>query len=111
MGTLSAPTYSATKLRNAFLARIPSEEVVDMILRNTTPDQHRLFWDDLFGHRVCGLTVFSGKCGILESIGGYVGIMRGREARIVRQLTEHLPDVIAELDRESDSDESSEGGD
>jgi hypothetical protein len=90
MGTLPAPEYSATQLRNALLARICSEEVVDMILRHTTPDQHRLFWVDLFAHRVCPLVVFSGKSAIFELIGEYVGIMRGREARIIRQLTEPL---------------------
>ena len=38
----------------------------------------------------------------------HVGIMRGREARIVRQLTELLPDVIIELGvLELDSDENS----
>ena len=54
----------------------------------------------------------AGKRGILELIGDYVGIMRGREAQIIRQLTELLPGVIEELeDRDTDSDESSDDGD
>ena len=40
------------------------------------------------------LKAFSGKSGILELIGDYVGVMRGREARIIRQLTEVLPGVV-----------------
>ena len=40
------------------------------------------------------LKAFSGKSGILELIGDYVGVMRGREARIIRQLTEVLPSVV-----------------
>ena len=40
----------------------------------------------------------SGQAGILQSIGDYVGIVRGREARIIRQLTELLPDLNKELD-------------
>ena len=88
MGTLSAPAYSATKLRHALMAKIRSERVVDRLLGNTPPDQYRLLWDDLFPRRVCPLVAFSGKSGILELIGAYVGIMRGREARVVRQLTE-----------------------
>ena len=103
MGTVSAPTYSVTKLRNELLARIRSEKVVERILKNTPPDQCRLLWDDwnLFPRRVCPLAVFSGKSGILELIGDCVGILRGREARIIRQLTELLPGVIEELDRET----------
>ena len=93
MGTLSAVTYSVTKLRNELLARIRSEDVVNMILQNTPPDQYRLLWNGLFPRRDCLLVMFTGKSGILELIGDYVGIMRGREARIVRQLTERLSDA------------------
>ena len=108
MGTLSALPYSATKLRESLLARNRSEKVVDRLLGNTLPDEYRLLWDDLFPRRVCPLAAFCGKSGILNLIGDYVGIMRGREARIVRQLTELLPDVIIELGVfELESDESS----
>ena len=111
MGTLSSPTYSVTKLRNELLARNRSEKVVDRLLECVSPDECRLLWDDLFPRRVCPLAVFAGKSGILELIGDYIAIVRGQEARIIRQLTELLPDVIAELDRETDSDESSDDGD
>ena len=99
MGTLPPPTYSATKLRDELMAKIGIPSAVDRILAIAPPDQCRLLWDDLFAHRVCNLAVFSGKSGILELIGDYVGTMRGREARIVRQLTELLPGIIAELGR------------
>ena len=112
MGTLSKPQYSATKLRNELLARNRSGKAVDRLLECVPPDQYHLLWADLFTHRVCPLAVFAGKSGVLELIGDYVGIKRGREAYIVRQLTEILPGVIMELeDRETDSDESSEDGD
>eukprot|EP00563_Minutocellus_polymorphus_P012912 CAMPEP_0181075432 /NCGR_PEP_ID=MMETSP1070-20121207/30104_1 /TAXON_ID=265543 /ORGANISM="Minutocellus polymorphus, Strain NH13" /LENGTH=403 /DNA_ID=CAMNT_0023156559 /DNA_START=132 /DNA_END=1344 /DNA_ORIENTATION=+ len=123
MGTLSILEYSNTKLRHAFLARIRSEKVVDRILRNTPPDQYRLLWDELFPQRVCcSLAALCGKSGILELIGDYVGIMRGREARIIRQLTDLLPGVIAELDAKraqsnleadsnDDSDDDNDGSD
>ena len=45
------------------------------------------------------LKVLSGMSGVMELIGDYVGFVRGREARIVRQLTEMLPSLIQELDR------------
>ena len=40
---------------------------------------------------VSPLQLFGGKPGILELIGDYVGFVRGREARIVRQLTKLMP--------------------
>ena len=44
------------------------------------------------------LQQFSGEPGIRELIGDYVGFVRGREARIVRKLTEMLPNLIQQLD-------------
>ena len=38
--------------------------------------------------------LLGGKPGIRELIGDYVGFVRGREARIIRQLTEMLPNLI-----------------
>ena len=114
MGTLSAPTctYSAIKLRKELLARIRSETVVDRLLRDIPQDEYHLLWTGLFPRRDCPLAVFSGKSGILELIGDYVGIMRGREARIVRQLTELLPGLVVEVASEqAESDTRSDDSD
>jgi len=43
---------------------------------------------------VSPLQRLGGKPGIMELIGDYVGFVRGREARIIRQLTEMMPDLI-----------------
>ena len=43
---------------------------------------------------VSSLQLLAGKPGIRELIGDYVGFVRGREACIIRQLTEKLPDLI-----------------
>jgi len=51
-----------------------------------------------------------GLPGVLETISDFAGVLKGREARIIRQLAEILPDLNVELDEEweeSDSDESS----
>ena len=40
--------------------------------------------------------VLSGKSGVLELIGDYTGIVCGREAKIIRKLTELLPDLNRE---------------
>ena len=47
------------------------------------------------------LRTLSGKAGVLRSIGDYVGIVCGSEARIIRKLTELLPDLNRELDATS----------
>ena len=43
---------------------------------------------------VSHLQLLAGNPGIRELIGDYVGFVRGREARIIRQLTEMLPNLI-----------------
>ena len=48
------------------------------------------------------LRILSGNPGILERIGDFAGIVRGREARIVRQLVEVLPDFNEELEEARD---------
>jgi len=48
------------------------------------------------------LAVFSGKSGILELICDFVGIVRGRDACIVRNLVELLPGVHEEIEEEEE---------
>jgi hypothetical protein len=43
---------------------------------------------------VSAVRLLAGESGILELIGDFVGVVRGREARIIRQLTEILPNLI-----------------
>ena len=49
------------------------------------------------------LRLMGGNPGIFETIGAYVGIHIGRDARIIRQLTEMLPKLIAEFHFDDDS--------
>ena len=44
---------------------------------------------------VSPVQILGGKTGVLELISDYVGFVRGREARIIRQLTQMLPDLLA----------------
>jgi hypothetical protein len=46
------------------------------------------------------LAAFCGKSGVLKLIGDYVGFVRGREARIIRQIVEILPRVFETLEDE-----------
>ena len=100
MGTLPTPAYtSATVLRRVLSAKI-SPAAADRILANTPPDHYRLLWDEMFSHRVHSLAAFCGKSDILELIGDFVSLLRGREARIIRQLVEILPRVFETLEDE-----------
>ena len=46
------------------------------------------------------IRILGGQPGVLQVIGDFVGIVRGREARIIRQLTEVLPDFNRELEEQ-----------
>ena len=57
------------------------------------------------------LVSLGGSIGIMEPVADYLGAIRGREARIIRQLVELLPDIYTELEdiedgwaNESDND-------
>ena len=100
MGTLSPPEYSPVTLRELLLEKLESEEATDRKLDSLPSNQHQNLWDDLLvaKQRARPLGALSGKSGILELVCDYVGIVRGREARIIRQLTEILPELIKEFD-------------
>ena len=57
---------------------------------------------------VSPLQLLGGKPGIFEKIGAYVGIHLGRDARIIRQLTEMLPTLNAQIDTDSSGESSSD---
>ena len=92
-GTLSPPDYSLLTLRNLLVRKLQSEEATERILGLLSSSQHHQLWDDLLAaeRRACPVSSLSGKSGVLETIYEFLGIVRGREARIIRQLTEILP--------------------
>ena len=99
MGTLSPPEYSPSALRNILLTRLLSEKATDQILGSMP--QHQQLWENLIGDEECACLAnrLFGASGVLEMIGDYAGVVKGREARIIRQLTEILPDLNVELDQ------------
>ena len=100
MGTLSPAEYSASSLRKLLVKKLTSEQATDRLLKSLPIDEHRQLWNELLASsdRQRTLTFLSGKSGILELVCGYVGIVRGREARIIRQLVEVLPDFNKDMD-------------
>ena len=99
MGTLPIPAYSSATVLHRVLSAKMSPAAADRILANTPPEQYSLLWKEMFSHRVCPLAAFCGKSGILELIGDFV-TFRGREARIILQLVEILPQVFETLEDE-----------
>jgi len=96
MGTFS-PQYSSPSLRKLLLKHLSSEEATNRLFNSLPSGQYRQLWDELVlaKRRPCPVNDLDGKSGILERIGDYVGFLRGREARIIRQLTEILPNLFA----------------
>ena len=94
--------YSSLSLRKLLVKKLESEQATDRLLKSLPIDQHRQLWDELLAARAKqqpnNLGLLSGSSGALETIGSYVGVVRGREARIIRQLTEILPELNKELD-------------
>ena len=114
MGTLSPAEYSPSSLRKVLLKKLESEQATSRLLESLPTNQHRQLWDELLAARAKrqpnNLSLLSGKPGVLELVCDYVGIVRGREARIIRQLAEILPrfnEIMDSLDQ-SDSDEEYE---
>ena len=57
----------------------------------------------VFSERLVPLSL----CRAMELIVDFVGVVRGREARIIRQLTEMLPKVFADLRDDANSSDAS----
>ena len=102
-GTLHIPMPSPQKLLSELTKRIRSECAAKRILKNTPAEQYELLWDELYHTPV---KVLRGKRGILELISEFAGVMHGREASIIRQLREILPDIA---DSEEEDEEESWG--
>ena len=98
--------HSPSALRKLLLTRLLSERATDQILESLPSNQHKQLWGNIVGemHRLCPANRLVGASGVLEMIADYVGIVRGREARIIRQLTEILSDLKVRLDRLHEND-------
>ena len=113
MGTLPPPEYSPSALRKLLLTRLLSEQATSQILESLSSDQHQQLWTNLiYGkERACPVNRLVGASGVLETIADYVGIVGGREARIIRQLTEISPMLNVALDQKYENDTSDEEDD
>ena len=89
------------KLLSELEKRICSEFAAKRILDNTPSEQYKLLWDELYHTPV---KLLRGKRGILEFISEFVGVMHGREAFILRQLREILPNITDSDGKSWDSD-------
>mmetsp|Transcript_10374 Transcript_10374/g.29172 ORF Transcript_10374/g.29172 Transcript_10374/m.29172 type:complete len:168 (-) Transcript_10374:2226-2729(-) len=120
VGTLSPPEYSPVALRQLLERRLVSDTAAQHVLDSMHLNEHPQLWNEMHERRNemhekrdvihekrgrCQLILFSGKSGLLAHIASYAGVLTGREARIVRQLTEILPEMNKELDRMDRDDE------
>ena len=92
LGTLPAPAFTRAALQSLLAERLRSQDAAEIFIRNTPEDQCRLAWQKLFQKARFGSPVicFGGTNGILELISDYVGVVRGRDLRILRSLIDPL---------------------
>ena len=92
LGTLPAPAFTRAALQSLLAERLRSQDAAEIFIRNTPEDQCRLAWQKLFQKARFGSPVicFGGTNGILELISSYVGVVRGRDLRILRSLIDPL---------------------
>ena len=69
------------------------------IIKHLPEDQQLFIWNNeqKNKHRNCVLQCLSGHPGIRQSIADMVGVVRGRELRIMRQLGTKMPNSIEEV--------------
>lgn len=87
MGTLTAPDFSTESLRNILVAKLHSAEAAQLIIEDASIERQKIIWDKLCSSPVRCLGCHSG---VLELISDFVGVRRGKELRIMRQLAEVL---------------------
>ena len=95
LGTLTPPAFTTSLLHQRLSARLDSDDAADMIIGNMPHSQRCLLWNKVIVSRFQSLLqCFSGKLGILETIADYVGVKKGRDLRILRQVAHLLPAFI-----------------
>ena len=100
LGTLPPAKFSISSLRGMLSDGLQSEDAANMILNKIQHDEYEELWDKLIlTRRRSPLHVFCGKQGIMENIADFVGVLSGRDLRIVRQLVGKIT-VLLEAEEE-----------
>ena len=98
LGTLPAPAFTRAALHSLLAERLQSKDAAEIFICNTPEDQCRLAWEKIAKTRFCSPAIALGeKTGILELIADYVGVVRGRDLRILRSLVDPLSDYLEEV--------------
>lgn len=100
--TLKAPRYSKASLRAFFTQNLRSAAAATTLVEDMPEEKQRRVWNDLFV-----LPHLAGNIGVLQAIADFLGILRGRELKIVRSLTVHLRAFIDDIPDPVSSDEES----
>ena len=95
-GTLSASAYSRGALCEKLSTRLQSDDAAEMIMSNTPEEQYELLWRKTTESKT-PLSCLAGKIGLLVHIADYLGVVRGRDLRIMRSLIGPLSDFLEEV--------------
>jgi len=93
------PPFRKDDLEKLLKEKLLSPDSVSAMMKHLPEDQQLLIWNNeqKNKHRICVLQYLSGHPGIRQSIADMVGVVRGRELRIMRQLGTKMWDYIEEV--------------
>ena len=99
MGTLPAPAFTQAALQSLLAECLQSQDAAEMVMSNFPAHQYECLWGKLITKRTTTPVRCLGgeKIGILELIADYVGVVRGRDLRILRSLVDPLSKYLEEV--------------
>ena len=106
--TLKAPLYSAASLRDHLIKELRNAPAANILVEDMPEEKQRRVWNELFTSPLRGM---KGNIGVLQLIADFVGILRGRDLKIVRTLAANLRVFIEDIPDPVSSDEEDYGDD
>ena len=101
MGTLPAPAFTQAALQSLLADCLQSQDAAEMVMSNFPAHQYECLWGKMITKRTTTPVRYLGeKIGILELIADYVGVVRGRDLRILRSLVDPLSKYLEEVPEE-----------
>ena len=107
MGTLPAPAFTQDALQSLLAERLQSQDAAETLMKIAPENQYECLWSKIIRARTTPVLRLGGKIGILVLIADYVGVVRGRDLRILRSLVGPLSKYLEEEPPEGELDSGS----
>ena len=105
--TLKAPSYSEASLRAQLTKELHNAPAANILVEDMPEERQRRVWNELFASPLRRL---NGNTGVLQVIADFLGILRGKELKIVRSLAANLRAFIEDIPDPVSSDEEEDYG-